>query len=694
MAIYTQPTKPFKSSNYLQKPSTNFFNDIYRAVSFAPVSISGGNVYDLRFIACTTVQPNSINDISNIGSVDGTQYKNYVNFVDGLRTNAPDFRSIILHFKEPTEYFYLQNGYWGEFSGFGESIESSKEYLQPKLNLIPSEKPYTYPTSNPVCWYRSSSGSVPSLLPSGWNQFRNNIDSYRNPENTTYSTESPRTINTTNYLLKPFISGKLREQDWDPLSEGNTTVEFIDIGYEYLNANDPVSVNNRVYVFKKYGFECRVFAHASTVANLQLGNVDRALILLKTSDINTKLFNIYKATPYYITKDETEAKTYNIPLWNVPEIEGEGVWSDGVNIPNPDEPDRGQPENEYEDAPSEWDPDNPNIDNTNESDTIEEGNPTIVPVGQTHRFYAMTTNQVDNLITFIWSPDVESGLRKVYNTPSDTIFSCRMYPLPIDEIATLGEPVNVKLGNLEATTAAGYLLNDVECRYDMGSYHLKEYFGNFLDYGGHTKVEIYLPYIGFRNLDTDDVMGKVVSVSYIIDIVNGNCTAEVSADGNVVSVFDGNICVSLSIKSTNEDIIAAQNRAVAVNTAVSGVSNIISDFSRSIGKGIGSVVKAGASAYDSAIAIKNSRSNISRMGSASPFSNLYLPQEVFLVISRPRQSLPSNYGETYGYPCNITSQLNGVTGFTICDRVRLEGCPATREEKEAIINALSNGVIL
>lgn len=79
---------------------------------------------------------------------------------------------------------------------------------------------------------------------------------------------------------------------------------------------------------------------------------------------------------------------------------------------------------------------------------------------------------------------------------------------------------------------------------NCGTVNIKEFYGNSIDYE-YTDIEIYLPYIGFIKLATTDFMNKNVSLSYQVNVINGESLAIISADNNVMATYSCNISVHI-----------------------------------------------------------------------------------------------------------------------------------------------------
>ena len=137
----------------------------------------------------------------------------------------------------------------------------------------------------------------------------------------------------------------------------------------------------------------------------------------------------------------------------------------------------------------------------------------------------------------IWSNFADFFLK-----PENTIVSVFRYPFNITSVANSTEFMNPivvgdvqmkykdPLSEVDETVSGNKLLVTSNEVIDMGSYKFEEYFGSFLDYSPYTKINMFLPYCGFIQLQAENVMGKTVSLKYSISFVDGTCLAQVSAD--------------------------------------------------------------------------------------------------------------------------------------------------------------------
>ena len=92
-----------------------------------------------------------------------------------------------------------------------------------------------------------------------------------------------------------------------------------------------------------------------------------------------------------------------------------------------------------------------------------------------------------------------------------------------------GYTTNVESGVVESDTIT------VSC----GNITVNEVYENENDYK-NTQCEIYLPFIGNNTLNTADIMNKVISLEYRINVISGDCLAILKAGDIVVNTFSGN----------------------------------------------------------------------------------------------------------------------------------------------------------
>ena len=283
---------------------------------------------------------------------------------------------------------------------------------------------------------------------------------------------------------------------------------------------------------------------------------------------------------------------------------------------------------------------------------------------------------------YLWSSawDIWDNIAKYQSNMLDLIVSFSVVPVapPIDN------QIQLKIGG---KTVTGVYMSPVTSQYislDCGTFNLNEYYGSALDYGPYTKVQIYLPAVGYRELKTDEVMDGSVSVRYNIDLVTGSCVALVRCNRHglnaVLYQFEGNI--SMQIPIVSRDFISMYRSITGmIDTGISMAS-----------PGAGNVA-AGSGLATTAINVMTMKPSINRAGSLSANGSFLSVHKPYLVIERPIQSYPKDANTFYGYPCNQTYTLGSLKGYTECE-AEILNISCTVEEMNEIRRVLRDGVIL
>lgn len=288
--------------------------------------------------------------------------------------------------------------------------------------------------------------------------------------------------------------------------------------------------------------------------------------------------------------------------------------------------------------------------------------------------YTPTLAQLNSLASYLWSSSFDlDTFKKLFADPMDVIIGLSVVPV---EVPTAGSQA-VKVGFV----STGVTMNLASSQYitvDCGTLTLSEFWGSALDYSPYTKFSIFLPYIGTRELKTDDIMNKTIQVKYNIDILSGSCTAMVKCGNAVLYEFSGACAAAVPV--------TGQNWAQLLTSSI-----------QLAGAGIAVATTGGAAAGllpSTANAVLSAKPNVQRTGAVTGSAGMLGVQQPYLIWELPRQSLAKNYSSFVGYPSNITSLLNDLTGYTQIESIHLENISATQNELAEIETLLKEGVII
>ena len=198
--------------------------------------------------------------------------------------------------------------------------------------------------------------------------------------------------------------------------------------------------------------------------------------------------------------------------------------------------------------------------------------------------FHMTKERIVQLGQFLWGSSIFDEFSLINNNPIENIISCKAIPYAIS-----GTTQEITLGNVK-TGVNGEKISQNFSKQTIGTVAIAEHYKNFLDYAPYTNVIIYLPYIGFKELDTSLVMGKTLKIEYTLDVITGGCLAQIYVGKIRLYEFTGNIGVDISITASNR----AQVESAYISAGVGVVSSAMN------GNAIGvadSIIGAATSQY-------------------------------------------------------------------------------------------------
>ena len=174
---------------------------------------------------------------------------------------------------------------------------------------------------------------------------------------------------------------------------------------------------------------------------------------------------------------------------------------------------------------------------------------------------------------------------------------------------------------------------------DCGSIQIDETFKSVMDYAPFSRLTIFLPFIGFQELDVSMVMNNVLHVVYTVDVLSGRCLAKL-----FVVIGDNECC------------IAEYGGTIASDEVFSSSGQ-----------------------YN---------------GSYELLTSMQLGDLQTYVLISNKEPLEGNVSEYDGYPTNEVIKVGDVTGFIAYDKIFAVGMTATETEKREIESILKSGVLV
>lgn len=321
------------------------------------------------------------------------------------------------------------------------------------------------------------------------------------------------------------------------------------------------------------------------------------------------------------------------------------------------------------------------LDTPNPPDTGKGNTPPVVlPTGSANALYTIynpTQTELNSFGAWLWSSNFVDQLLKVFNNPMESIIGLhKVYASPI-----IGGRSNIKVGYLDSGVNSNFVSNQYT-KIDCGTVNLQEYFGNVFDYSPYTSIELYLPCIGFVQLDVGNVMRSSINITYTVDVLTGACIAEVNVKrdgyGGVLYSYSGNCASQYPLSSGSY---------MGIVSSVIGVAGSI----------VGTVASGGSLAplaLGATSGLLNAKTHVQHSGSLSGNSGVMGGKIPYLIITRPQTNMAENYQHLQGIPSNTYTQLSACRGFVKVKNVNVQNIIAESEELEEIKTLLLDGVII
>lgn len=321
------------------------------------------------------------------------------------------------------------------------------------------------------------------------------------------------------------------------------------------------------------------------------------------------------------------------------------------------------------------------------SDTIDfPGLPLVSALGTgVVNMYRATQTSLRQFSQYLWTGDFIDNVKKLFQDPMEAVVSVQIVPYTPTHSET---PTNVFLSWID-TGVPMYPITNQYVRIDCGSLEVSEFWASFLDYPPHTDVSIFLPYIGVKQLSVQDVMSRKLHLIYNIDSLTGSCVAMLKCSGGGIDsvMYSWNGSCNMQIP------IGARNFSSIYSSVVSLIA----------GAGAASLTKGGTKALTAGQAVGATASIVGNLdldtqsrqvGSASSVPGYLGIQTPYLIITRPKDSTPSNFNELNGRPSNLGGKVGDYSGFLSLSAVHIDGIVATEKEKNMISSLLASGIII
>lgn len=358
-----------------------------------------------------------------------------------------------------------------------------------------------------------------------------------------------------------------------------------------------------------------------------------------------------------------------------------GHWFGGDSIqPNPDETNEGDEEwTEPDYEPSEADR-KQTEDDQFDIDAINSGLVTIFNPKQ---------DEVMEFGEFLFSgitEDIATFFKRLMSSPLDYIITMNL----VHYKPETNGAAEIKFGGIGSGVSSLMVKKQFQ-KISFGKVKIARQFGTYMDFGGFTRIKVYLPYCGGKHdLDVDLSMGAEIELNYYIDNLSGACVAQLvytrghmheddrAIEGQCYE-FTGNVFEELPLSASDYRSVIS-----GALTAAAGVGSFVA----------GNPVSGAAAIASGVMSMKP---NIQHSGKAGSNFGYMGSQYPYVEVYRPNPANPPRFYQFGGYPSHKTIKVKDMSGFIQAEKdgIKLSGVKyATDEELKEIKDLFEQGVYL
>ena len=327
--------------------------------------------------------------------------------------------------------------------------------------------------------------------------------------------------------------------------------------------------------------------------------------------------------------------------------------------------------------------------------------------------YEISPSQLVALHSFLYSETITDMIKNFFaGDASKAIID--LFNIPVaPNVEAASSTINI--GVISSGASANAIQGET-VTFDFGSIDItaNSYYSNsFMDLSPYNQYSIYLPYIGFRNLSTNDVRsindnGFKIYLKYVVDVLTGDFVAIVEADHNNCAVDNdtGTVTTAKLTKqlinvyngSMRTDIpLSYRNPLQGLMPIMSGLASTMFTMATASASGATDMQQLSRGA-DAGMSVLNNIGNVnnSLMARSDSISgsvgNLSLRTAFIINQECPKYIRTGKSNQFSGYPVNKFMQLNDDRGYVKVRNVIASNFPGTAHEQEMIVSLLKKGV--
>lgn len=304
--------------------------------------------------------------------------------------------------------------------------------------------------------------------------------------------------------------------------------------------------------------------------------------------------------------------------------------------------------------------------------------------------YKPTAQQLDSAMDIIYTDsDEESTLEQIIESAKKWWYKPQQYCVslmltPVN-VSTSGSKT-IKFGKYDSEVTSAVVSNQWQI-VDCGTLSVPLMYGNYLDFT-MVRAMIYLPYVGFRAINVNEIMGGNIAIKYYIDIFTGNgvcfirCNNE-NSNNSILYTYECNVNTQVPITSNDYSNVISNLLKSSVAVATAPIGGAIA---------VGGAVATGVNAIESAKDFVTP--NIQTSGALTPNTGVLGHPKPYVVLHFPVSLEEQGQTTLQGKISNSAVSVGDLKGYNSFKEIHLDGVALPSEILKQVENQFKSGVII
>lgn len=327
--------------------------------------------------------------------------------------------------------------------------------------------------------------------------------------------------------------------------------------------------------------------------------------------------------------------------------------------------------------------------------------------------YAIEDEDLRDLAQELWASTIWDRLKEFYNTPADAIIG--LFKIPFDNFYDKNaSKVKVRLGDVETYHHLAHEVTDQWPELDCGDVVIKATCGDsYLDLGRYTKMWIYIPFIGEKEIDTNWCMekfitddkgdtvikegdsGAIINLRLTFDVTTGTIVAKLYINGVVRYQWLGDCHIQMPYSWQTHQAATSQ----LISTIGAGVGLAAAGLGTAITGGAMLPALVGAGANMAIQAGKLHEANIAggevhSAGAIGQTASALCYPFPYITVTYPNVIHFNGQERHIGWGAPSVQKVGTSKGYNKFVSVHLDGIKCTDTERSEIAQILREGVIV